>query len=86
MILSQEQFAQQIFYCFNMHDAKPIAMSLDPSAKLEPTVAEDKPADQTLFWQIISSTMYLMTDTRSDLAVAVSIMSQFVTNLLQTYL
>ena len=69
-----------------MHDAKPIAMPLDPSTKLEPTVAEDKPTDQTLFRQIISSTMYLMTDTRPDLAVAVSIVSQFATNLSQTYL
>src|ERR1700742_1119859 len=76
--IDQSHFANQIITRFNMTDAKPISTPLDLSIQLK--AEGEKSTDQNLFRQIIGSIMYLMIRTRSDLAPAVSIISQFSAN------
>ena len=81
--IDQSHFANQIITRFNMTDAKPISTPLDLSIQLK--AEGGKSADQSLFRQMIGSIMYLIIGMRPDLAAAVSIISQFLANLMQEH-
>src|SRR5271163_3551111 len=69
---------------FSMEKCNPVTMSLDPSIQLKSANKDtsQSPVDQTLYRQMIGSLMYLMIRMRPDIAAAVSIISQFISNLI----
>jgi Reverse transcriptase (RNA-dependent DNA polymerase)/Retrotransposon gag protein/Integrase core domain/Chromo (CHRromatin Organisation MOdifier) domain/GAG-pre-integrase domain len=79
--LDQSHFVTQILSRFNMIDCNPVLTPLDNSIHLKHTTNGGdnnyKPIDKTLYRQIIGSLMFLMTTTRPDIAIAISILSKF---------
>src|SRR5665213_3374868 len=79
--LDQSQLANQILKRFGMLECKPVTTPLESSIQLKSAEISQSPVDQTLFRQMIRSLMYLMIGMRPDIATAVSIISQFASNL-----
>src|SRR5665213_396187 len=65
-----------------MLECKPVTTPLESSIQLKSAETSQSPVDQTLFQQMIRSLMYLMIGTRPDIAITVSIISQFASNLM----
>ena len=69
-----------------MTDCNPVSTPLDVSVYLQQADKEAESANIMNYCQIIRSLIFLMIGTRPDIATAVSIMSQFATNPMPTYI
>jgi len=81
--MSQEKYVKILLEKFRMDQYKPIVVPLQQNIKLQ---CEDgsKAADTTLYRQLVGSLIY-RTTIRSDLAYAVSVLSQFMSKSLESH-
>jgi len=75
--LSQTTFIDKILNRFSMQDCKPISTPIDPNHRLMAIEVDEQSTDTTAYQQIIGSLMYLVTETRPDLAYTITHLSQF---------
>jgi ATP-binding cassette subfamily B (MDR/TAP) protein 1 len=83
--LSQERYIEKVLERFNMQGAKSVASPLAGHQKLSkeqcPSSKEEKEAMSKVPYQSpVGSLMYVMVCTRLDIAYAVGVVSQFITN------
>lgn len=83
--LLQRRYIDSILERFNLTDAKPLSVPLDPHVMFSKSQCPSDPDDITRtkkipFREAIGSLMYLAVGTRPDIAFAVSTLSQFLEN------
>ncbi len=81
LYLQQPQYIDQALETFGLADAKPISVPIQPNtARLAPEAIEAtgllSPENHRLFQQIIGTLMYLMLQTRPDIAYSVQWLAQ----------
>eukprot|EP00171_Calliarthron_tuberculosum_P021470 IDg21470t1 len=74
--LSQTRYTNKVLERFGMSDCKPVVAPIECQITPEDLVVH--PIDSTLYRQCIGSMMYLSIGTRSNIALAVSRLAQFV--------
>ena len=74
--LSQKTFIDKILNRFSKPHWKPISKTIDSNHQLKAIKDKDECTDATAYQQIIGSSMYLVTGTRSDLAYTITHLSQ----------
>jgi transposase InsO family protein len=78
--LCQTEYIKRVLETFGMADCRPVATPLEKGAQFVQNEGQATEEDIQHYQQIIGSLMYAMTETRPDLAIVVSILSQFLAN------
>jgi hypothetical protein len=83
--IDQSKYAENMLKNFNMIDAHPSAIPMDPGIHLSKSMAPNTAQERALmadkpYRQLVGSFMYLVVSTRPDLAFFVHEVSKFVTN------
>jgi len=79
IILDQSKAALDLLQRFKMESAKFIQVPFNPRTQLFPLGNGDQPTDSP-YRSLVGSLMYMMTSTRPDLAVSVSLLGQYMAN------
>jgi len=85
LFLSQQRYIEKVLYRFNMNDCKPVSTPLAGHFKLSSYLCPNSKEDMEYMSHVpyanaIGSLMYVMICTRSDLAYAVTMVSQYMHN------
>ena len=75
--VSQATYTQQILRDFGMDQSKTVTSPLGSSSKDVGDPRNDEPFNEHVYRKLIGSLLYLSTNTRPDIAFAVSYLSQF---------
>ena len=78
--LSQSTYARKVLHRFGMQNCNPAKTPFTDTHQLHKRREDEEPADIQLYSQMVGSIGYLPTYTRSDLAFAVSKLSQYLSN------
>lgn len=78
--ISQRSYIQEILGTYGFSDCNPTATPMEPGIILQKSQAEINVERQQKYQQAIGSLMYLMVQTRPDIAYAVSTLAQFSSN------
>ena len=76
--MTQSHYVEKILKRFNYSDCSPVSTPMDPGVKLMPNTG--KAISHLEYSQAIGSLMYVMTNTRPDIAYAVGRLSRFTCN------
>lgn len=80
LTLSQETYLTGVLKDFGLQDAKAVTTPMEPGVYLTKATGTAEPGLITQYQKAIGSLMYAMTQTRPDIAYAVSTLSQFAHN------
>ena len=75
--MNQSFYIQQILNKFNMTEAQPRNLPIDPSVYDLLRLPSEELENPTIYREIIGSLIYIMTATRPDIAFAVTLLSRF---------
>ena len=83
--LGQPAYSENIILQFNMQNAKTCGTPVNPSLKLCKSTEEFTRVDQELYQSAVGKLLYLSTQTRPDIAFAVSTVAKFTSNLTEQH-
>ncbi|GJS63771.1 zinc finger, CCHC-type containing protein [Tanacetum coccineum] len=76
IVITQSHYIEKILKKFNREDCSPVSTPMDPVEKLKPNTG--KPVDQLEYSRAFRCLMYVMTNTRPDIAYVVGRLSRFI--------
>ena len=77
LTISQSTYLEEILKRFKMENCNPVATPLEPGRQFYKINENDVPFDRNIYQQAIGCLTYVSVCTRPDIAVAVSVLSQF---------
>ena len=77
LTINQPNYLEKVLKQFGMENCKPVATPLEPGRKFQQLTPSDKPFDVHTYQQAIGCLTYMSTATRPDIAVAVGVLSQY---------
>ena len=77
---SQQSYLEKVLERFEMENCKPVSTPLEPGRKFQELSDDEEAFDLKLYQQVIGCLTYASTATRPDIATAVGILSQFMSN------
>ena len=78
--ISQRNYLEKVLERFQMKDCKPVATPIEPNNTLTKLKAEETPMNLTDYQAAVGCLTYAMTMTRPDLATALGILGNFLSN------
>ena len=78
--ISQPSYLNNMLVRFRMEDCKPVSTPLEPGKHFHKFLDGDKPFDTQIYQQAIGCLTYAATATRPDIAAAVGVLSQYMSN------
>ena len=80
LYISQQSYQEKVLERFEMENCKPVSTPLEPGRKFQKLSDDEEAFDLKLYQQAIGCLTYASTATRPDIATAVGILSQFMSN------
>ena len=80
LYISQQSYLEKVLERFEMENCKPVSTPLEPGRKFQKLSDDEEAFDLKLYQQAIGCLTYASTATRPDIATAVGILSQFMSN------
>jgi hypothetical protein len=78
--LSQAGYIEKLLRAFGMANCRPVATPLEPGARFTKNEGQATEEDTLWYQRVMGSFMYAMTETRPDIAIVISTLSEFLTN------
>ena len=78
--IGQPSFTKKILQKYGMHDSKPVSSPVNPDIKLIAYENSDVVCNQHMYQAVVGSLLYLSTQTRPDIAYAVSSVARYCAN------
>ena len=80
LYISQQSYPEKVLERFEMENCKPVSTPLETGRKFQKLSDDEEASDLKLYQQAIGCLTYPSTATRPDIATAVGILSQFMSN------
>ena len=80
LTINQPTYLEKVLKRFGMEHCKPVSTPLEPGKKFQKLSTDDKPFDTQIYQQAIGCLTHASTTTRPDIAAAVGVLSQYMSN------